>query len=115
MPAPVDSDGDGIADSADAKLKMKAVIEPVAEALGNTVAISRKSYVHPALIEALKDAGAIGAKGLPRETQYPSRYERGLIDFLEALPSAEEIEQAKVEEEAAAKAEALLENIVEAA
>ena len=105
----------GIADSMDAKLKMKAVIEPVAEALGNTVAISRKSYVHPALIEALKDAGAIGAKDLPRATQHLSRYERGLIDFLEALPSAEEMERAKAEEAAAVKAEALLETIVEAA
>ena len=31
------------------------MIEPVAEALGNTPAISRKSYVHPALLEAVKD------------------------------------------------------------
>ena len=105
----------GIADSADKKLKMKAVIEPVAEALGNTVAISRKSYVHPALIEALKDAGAIGAKSLPRTSQHLSRYERGLIEFLEKLPTPEEMAQAKVEEEAAVQAEALLENIVEAA
>jgi DNA topoisomerase-1 len=27
------------------------MLEPVTEALGNTPAISRKSYVHPALIE----------------------------------------------------------------
>ena len=103
----------GIADSADKKLKMKAVIEPVAEALGNTVAISRKSYVHPALIEALKDAGAIGRKGLPRSTGQLSRYERGLIDFLEALPSAEEKEQAMAEEQAAVAAEAMLEAVAE--
>ena len=31
------------------------MIEPVAEALGNTVAMSRKAYVHPALIAAVKD------------------------------------------------------------
>ena len=104
----------GIADSADRKLKMKSVIEPVAEALGNTVAISRKSYVHPALIEALKDAGAIGGKGLPRATQYLSRYERGLIDFLEALPSEEEKAEAAVAEQAATDAEALLEEIAAA-
>ena len=38
------------------------MLEPVAEALGNTPAISRKSYVHPALIEAVKDrkGGALG-------------------------------------------------------
>ena len=34
---------------------LKAMLEPVAEALGNTPAISRKSYVHPALIDAVKD------------------------------------------------------------
>lgn len=102
----------GIADSADKKLKMKAIVEPVAEALGNTVAISRKSYVHPALIEALKDAGAIGKKSLPRTSQHLSRYERGLIDFLEALPSAEEKAEARIEEEAAVAAEEMLEAVV---
>ena len=102
----------GIADSADKKLRMKSVIEPVAEALGNTVAISRKSYVHPALIEALKDAGAIGKKSLPRASQYLSRYERGLIDFLEALPTAEEKAELRIEEEAAAQAEEMLEKVV---
>lgn len=30
------------------------MIEPVAEALGNTPAISRKAYVHPKLLDALK-------------------------------------------------------------
>ena len=35
---------------------LKAMLEPVAEALGNTPAISRKSYVHPALIDAVKEA-----------------------------------------------------------
>ena len=71
-------------------VKLKSVIEPVAEALGNTPAISRKSYVHPAIIEAAKDAGALGERTLPRSTQYMSRYERALIDFLEALPAEEE-------------------------
>jgi DNA topoisomerase-1 len=68
------------------RVRLKSVIEPVAEALGNTVAISRKSYVHPALIEAAKDAGAIGGRRLPRATKYLSSAERGLIEFLDALP-----------------------------
>lgn len=64
---------------------IKAMLEPVAEALGNTPAISRKSYVHPALI-ALASAG--GLKGrppirLPRATKYLSPAERGLIAFLD--------------------------------
>jgi len=81
------------------KVKLKSVIDPVAEALGNTPAISRKSYVHPAIIEAAKDAGAIGDKKLPRDTKHLSAYERGLIDFLEALPT----EEAKIEAEAKAE------------
>jgi len=68
------------------RVHLKSVIEPVAEALGNTAAISRKSYVHPALIDAAKEAGAIGDRKLPRATKYLEPAERGLIDFLDALP-----------------------------
>ena len=78
------------------------MIEPVAEALGNTAAISRKSYVHPALIEAAQDAGAVGDRKMPRAGKYLSAAERGLIEFLEALPE----EQARVDEEAQAEAKA---------
>src|SRR4051812_12918552 len=81
-------------------VKLKSVIEPVAEALGNTPAISRKSYVHPALIEAAKDAGAIGERTLPRATKYLSSAERGLIEFLDALPE----ETARVDEKVRGKA-----------
>ena len=37
------------------RISLKTMIEPVAEALGNTVTMSRKSYVHPCLIEAVRD------------------------------------------------------------
>ena len=61
------------------------MIEPVAEALGNTVAISRKSYVHPALIEAAKDAAARPAatawSGRARASGC-RRAEVGLLEFL---------------------------------
>ena len=46
-----------------ARISVKTMIEPVAEALGNTVAISRKSYVHPALIEAVKEDRATRSAG----------------------------------------------------
>ncbi len=82
------------------RIKLKSVMEPVAEALGNTPAISRKSYVHPALIEAANDAGAIGEGKLPRAGKYLNAYERALIDFLEALPQ----EQAKLDARAEDKA-----------
>ena len=84
-------------------VKLKSVIEPVAEALGNTPAISRKSYVHPALIEAAKDAGAIGDGKLPRAGKYMSSAERGLIAFLEALPAEKARVEARVEKKARAK------------
>jgi DNA topoisomerase-1 len=83
------------------KVKLKSVMEPVAEALGNTPAISRKSYVHPALIEAAKDAGAIGDRKLPRPSKYLSAAERGLIEFLDALPQ----EAARLDEQANRRAE----------
>jgi DNA topoisomerase-1 len=60
---------------------LKAMLEPVAEALGNTPAISRKSYVHPALIHAVKTDKACGLQ-CPRATKYLSSAERGLIAFL---------------------------------
>ena len=63
---------------------LNAMLEPVAQALGNTPAMSRKSYVHPALVEALKQ-GRGESLGLlcPRPTKYLSSAERGLIRFLD--------------------------------
>jgi len=62
---------------------INGMVAPVAEALGNTAAISRKSYIHPALIEAAKEAGPL-ERALPRKAKYLSGAERGLIDFLKA-------------------------------
>lgn len=44
---------------ADGARKVKAAIEQVAAALGNTVAVCRKSYVHPAVVEAYLDGRTI--------------------------------------------------------
>jgi DNA topoisomerase-1 len=64
---------------------LKAMLEPVAEALGNTPTMSRKSYVHPALIDAVKGGKDARPTTLPcpRATKYLSSAERGLIAFLE--------------------------------
>ncbi|MDB5677231.1 DNA topoisomerase IB [Sphingomonas bacterium] len=72
--------------SAEGDIGLKTMLEPVTEALGNTPAIARKSYVHPALIELAKNGQAKFREklALPRETRYLDRYERGLIAFLEA-------------------------------
>lgn len=70
-----------------AGLSLKSMLEPVAAALGNTPAISRKSYVHPALIELARAGGLKGeaqAK-LPRPTKWLAGAERGLIAFLDTL------------------------------
>ena len=70
------------------------MLDPVAKALGNTPAISRKSYVHPALIElaSSKCGTSLGEIKLPRTTRYLSSYERGLIAFLDELADAAEQE-----------------------
>lgn len=69
-------------------LSLKQMVEPVAQALGNTPAIARKSYIHPAIIEYVRAGNRGGAISLPRTTQYLTRQERGLIAFLEAIDTA---------------------------
>ncbi len=72
-----------------AYIGIKAMLEPVTEALGNTPSIARKSYVHPALVALAKDrqAQASFREGLhlPRTSRYLNRYERGLVAFLQGL------------------------------
>ncbi len=66
------------------RISVKTVIEPVAEALGNTEAMSRKAYVHPALIEAVKSDSRDPLDGMerpPARTRLSSP-EVGLIEFL---------------------------------
>ncbi|MCW4463242.1 DNA topoisomerase IB [Sphingomonas sp. BT-65] len=74
--------------SADGFVGLNTMLEPVTQALGNTPAIARKSYVHPDLIALAKDRGAQEAfretLALPRATRYLTRAERGLIAFLES-------------------------------
>ena len=79
---------------ADAPIGLKTMLEPVVARLGNTPAIARKSYVHPALIALAKDKEAQAAfragLALPRATRYLTRTERGLITLLQAgaIPAA---------------------------
>lgn len=75
-------------------ITLKQMLEPVADVLGNTPAISRKSYVHPALIDAVKQNPRDPLNGLqcPRATKYLSSAERGLIDFLENWAAGSEEE-----------------------
>jgi DNA topoisomerase-1 len=66
------------------RISVETMIEPVAEALGNTVAMSRKAYVHPALVEAVKERPRDPLKGMerPRARKWLSDCEVGLLQFL---------------------------------
>ena len=79
--------------AADKTLTLKQVLEPVTAELGNTPAIARKSYVHPDLIQLVKEDQAAFRRALqlPRRATNLSRVERGLIAFLErdVVPAAE--------------------------
>jgi DNA topoisomerase I len=70
------------------RVSLKTVIEPVAEALGNTPTMSRKSYVHPALIDALKDRPRDPLRGMkrPRARRRLSSAETALLKFLARKP-----------------------------
>src|SRR5437764_1297186 len=70
-----------------ARISVKTMIEPVAEALGNTVAMSRKAYVHPALIAAVKDNPRDPLDGLerPQARNWLSSCEVALIPFLKKV------------------------------
>jgi DNA topoisomerase-1 len=74
--------------AADARLSVNSMIEPVAEALGNTVAMSRKAYVHPALIAAVKERprDPLGGMERPRARKWLSSCEVALIPFLKKQP-----------------------------
>ena len=74
---------------ADQDISLKTMLGPVVDALGNTPAIARKSYVHPLLIDLVKDGQSAFRETLrlPRAAKHLSRHERGLIARLEAQDS----------------------------
>ncbi|GMM93924.1 DNA topoisomerase IB [Qipengyuania sp. MTN3-11] len=74
------------------KLPMKALLECVAERLGNTPAVTRKSYIHPAVFGLMEDQEQWRTTlQLPRATRWLTREERGLIAFLQECPGAESL------------------------
>jgi DNA topoisomerase-1 len=68
---------------------LKEMLAHVSQRLGNTPAIARSSYVHPAVIARIEGQAdwRAGLK-LPRQTRWLSRAERGLIAFLEECGAA---------------------------
>jgi len=67
------------ASDAEAKRRVTGAIEHVAGVLGNTVAVARKSYVHPAVVEAYLDGEVIN--GSPA-SKWLSAEERGALALL---------------------------------
>ena len=67
-----------------ARISVKTVLEPVAEALGNTPAISRKSYVHPRLLDAVKQNARdpLDGQERPNGKRRLSSAEVALVEFL---------------------------------
>ena len=67
---------------------LKTVLEPVAEALGNTPTMSRKSYVHPCLIDALQEDSRDPLHGMkrPRARRRLSSAETAFLKFLKKKP-----------------------------
>nr|WP_280638994.1 DNA topoisomerase IB [Sphingomicrobium aestuariivivum] len=66
---------------------LKRIVEPVAEALANTPAVTRSSYIHPAILEAVKEHPGDPLRGIrrPRRARRRmSREETLLLAFLEA-------------------------------
>jgi DNA topoisomerase-1 len=76
-----------LAKTEEKKLSIKTAIEPVAEALGNTPAISRKSYVHPALIQILEEDPHDPLHGFvpPPPRSRLSNAESGFLAFLKKI------------------------------
>ena len=77
---------------AEEKLTIKAVLERVAQHLGNTPAVTRKSYIHPAVIDLIGRQEEFRANlKLPRALPNANEWERGLLEFLEGGPGAQEL------------------------
>jgi DNA topoisomerase-1 len=74
---------------AEGQLPLKELLLAVSERLGNTPAIARKSYIHPAVL-ALLPTQAKWRAGLrlPRATKWLTRHERGLLALLQGGPRA---------------------------
>ncbi|MDG6080229.1 DNA topoisomerase IB [Erythrobacter litoralis] len=79
----------------DGKMPMKALLECVAEHLGNTPAVTRKSYIHPAVLDLVDGQEEWRASlKLPRATRWQTREERAVIEMLQECPNSLELLQA---------------------
>lgn len=76
-------------------IPMKTLLECVAEHLGNTPAVTRKSYIHPAVLDLVEGQEAWRSSlTLPRATRWQTREERAVIELLQECPASLELLQA---------------------
>jgi DNA topoisomerase I len=74
---------------AERPLTLKELTSEVGAHLGNTPAMARKSYIHPAVIALVERQQKWRARlKLPRDGKWLDRYERALIRLLERSPKA---------------------------
>ena len=74
------------------RLPIKELLDCVAQKLGNTPAVTRKSYIHPAVIDLVDRQEEWRASlKLPRATQWLTRDERGLLELLQDAPDVAEL------------------------
>jgi DNA topoisomerase I len=75
--------------AANGELSLKDLLTEVSDQLGNTPAIARKSYVHPAIIEAVSDRKALRKRDWqnPPPRRYLGSDERALMSFLSSAKS----------------------------
>ncbi len=70
-------------------MTIKALLEVVSGRLGNTPAVARRSYIHPAVIDLVdRQQSWRESLSLPRKTQWLSREERGLVELLDNCAEA---------------------------
>lgn len=73
-------------------IPMKCLLDCVSGQLGNTPAVARKSYIHPAVLALLdRQEEWRDTVKLPRATRWLTREERALVEILEATPSARKL------------------------
>lgn len=77
---------------ADGVLTLKDLMVQVAEHLGNTPAMARKAYVHPAVIALVERQQEWRSRlKLPRASKWMTAHERALLVLLERGPSARKL------------------------
>jgi DNA topoisomerase-1 len=80
--------GGAAASEREARHRVVQAIDEVAEQLGNTRAVSRNAYVHPAIVEGYLDGAAASINGAgkdrPPRSGRLSATERAVLDYLQA-------------------------------